>query len=134
VRGPAAQDPPETLNYIELWTITRQPLHPQMGMSRSHLLHQCAAMPGRILDRDNDLGIGTRRISARHSPQVRCKHHLQALLFALARLGFAACGLLQQVRRQLPRHHIERRTTIDEVLVIPRADGGAMALHPQRGP
>jgi hypothetical protein len=134
VRGPAAQHPPEALNDIELWTLTRQPLHPQMGMGRSHLLHPCAAMPGRIIDRDDDLGIRTDRIGARNIPEVRCKRHVQALLFALACLGLAACRLLEQAGRELPRDHIERRHTIDLVLVIPRADGGAMALHPQRGP
>ena len=91
-------------------------------------------MPGRIINRDDDLGILTGRINAGDIPQVRRKRSLQALLFALTRLRFAARRLLQQVRRQLPRHHIERRKTIDLVLVIPCADGGAIALHAQRGP
>lgn len=91
-------------------------------------------MPGCIINRDDDLGILPGRIGAGDIPEVRRKRHLQALLFALTSLRFAARRLLQQVRRQLPRHHIERRKTIDEVLVIPRADGGAMALHPQGGP
>jgi hypothetical protein len=91
-------------------------------------------MPGGIINRDDDLGILPGRIGAGDIPEVRRKRHLQALLFALTSLRFAARRLLQQVRRQLPRHHIERRKTIDEVLVIPRADGGAMALHPQGGP
>ena len=98
------------------------------------MLHPCAAMPGSMIDRENDRGRCPRRISARHIPPVRGPHPWQALLWALARPGFAACGVLQQVRRPLPRHHMERRKTSDEVLVIPRADGGALALHPQRGP
>lgn len=91
-------------------------------------------MPGRIIDRDDDLGICTGRIGARDISEVRRKCYLQALWFALTRLRFAACWLLQEARRQLPRHHVERGHTIDLVLVIPRADGGTMALHPQRGP
>ena len=91
-------------------------------------------MPGRIINRDDDLGILTRRIGAGDVPEVRRKGHLQALLFALARLHFAARRLLQQAGRQPPRHDVERGHTIDLVLVIPRADDGTMALHPQRGP
>jgi hypothetical protein len=91
-------------------------------------------MPGRIINRDDDLGILTGGIGAGDIPEVRRKRHLQTLLFALAGLHFAARGLLQQVRRQLPRHHIERGKTIDLVLVIPRADGGTMPLHSERGP
>jgi len=91
-------------------------------------------MPGRIIDRDDDLGIYTRRISASNIPQVRGKRHLQALLFVLTSFRFAARWLLQQAGRQLPRHDIERGQTIDLVLVIPCADGGAMALHAQRSP
>jgi hypothetical protein len=91
-----------------------------MGMGRSHVLHQCALMPGRMIDRDDDLGILTGRIGAGDIPEVRRKRHLQALLFTLACLGFAAGWLLQQARRQLPRRHIERGKTLDLLLVIPR--------------
>jgi hypothetical protein len=98
------------------------------------MLHQCTPMPGCLIHRDDHLGIRTGRRGARHIPEVRCKRHVQALLCALARLGFAARGLLEQARRQLPRHPMERRHTLDLVLVIPRADGGAMPLHPARGP
>jgi len=134
VRSPAAQHPPEALNDIELWTITRQPLHPQMRMGRSHLFHQGPSMPGGIINRDNDCGILTRRIGTSDVPEVRRKRHLQALLFALARLHFAARRLLQQAGGQLSGHHIERRHTIHLILVIPCPHGGAIALHPQRGP
>jgi hypothetical protein len=91
-------------------------------------------MPGRIIDRDDHLAIHTGRIGASDIPQVYRKRHLQALLFALARLRFAARRLLPQAGRQLPRHYVERCHTIDLVFVIPRADGGTMALHSQRGP
>jgi len=53
-------------------------------------------MPGRIIDCDDHLGIRTRRIGASNIPEMRGKCHLQALLLALTRLGFAACGLLEQ--------------------------------------
>jgi hypothetical protein len=91
-------------------------------------------MPGRIIDRDDDVGLYTRRISARNILQVRGKRHLQALLFVLTSFRCAARRLLQQAGRQLPRHDIERSHTIDLVLVIPCADDGAMALHAQRSP
>jgi hypothetical protein len=34
----------------------------------------------------------------------------------------------------LAGHHLERRHTIHLILVIPCPHGGAIALHPQRGP
>jgi hypothetical protein len=134
VRGPTAQYAPEALNDIELRAITRQPFHPQMRMCGSHLLHQGPSMPGRMINRDDDCGILTGRIGVGDIPEVRCKRYVQALLFALPSLRFAARWLLEQVGRQASRHDIERGKTIDLVLVIPRADGGAMALDPQRGP
>ena len=70
-------------------------------------------MPGGIIDRDDNLGIRTGRIGVRNIPEVCRKRHLQALLFAQPRLGFAARGLLQQAGGQLPRHHIERGKTVD---------------------
>ena len=91
-------------------------------------------MPGRIIDRDDNLAIPTGRIDASDIPQVGRKRHLQALLFALARPRFAARWLLQPAGRQLPRHHVERCHTIDLGFVIPGADGGTMALHAQGGP
>jgi hypothetical protein len=91
-------------------------------------------MPGRIINRDDDLRILPGRIGPGDIPQVCRKRHLQALLFALTRLGFATRWLLHQVGRQLPRHHIEGSKTIDLILVIPGTDNGAMALHAQRGP
>ena len=80
------------------------------------------------------LALRTGRIGPRNSPQGRCKGCLQPLRFALTGLRFAARWLLQQAHRQVPRHHMERRKTIALVLVIPRADGGAMALASHRGP
>jgi hypothetical protein len=46
----------------------------------------------------------------------------------------AARRLLQQAGRQWPGHHMERRQTLHLILVIPCPHGGAIALHPQRGP
>ena len=91
-------------------------------------------MPGRMINGDDHLGILTGRIGAGNIPQVCGTRHLQALLFVLTSFRFAARWLLQQAGRQLPRHDIERGTTIDLVLVIPCADGGAMTLHAQRSP
>jgi hypothetical protein len=105
-----------------------------MGMRRSPLLQQCTPMPGGLIPRADHLGIRTGRRGARHIPEVRCKRPVPALRCALARLGCAARGLLEPAGRQLPRHPMERRHPIDLVLVIPRADGGAMPLHPARGP
>jgi len=125
VRRPAAQPPPEALHDIELWTITRQPLHPQMRMGRSHLFPQGPTRPGRMIHRDNDFRILTRRIGTSDVPAVRRTRHLQALLFALARLHFAARRLLQQAGCQLSGHHIQRRHTIHLILVIPCPHGGS---------
>jgi hypothetical protein len=91
-------------------------------------------MPGRIINSDDHLGILTGRIGAGNVPEGRRKRHLQALLFTLTSLCLAARRLLQQAGGQLPRHHIERGTTIDLILIIPRADGGTIALYTQRGP
>jgi hypothetical protein len=134
VRSPAAHHPPEAFNDMELWTLTRQPFHPQLRMGREHLFPQGPTRPGRIVNRDNDFGIRTRRIGTSDVPEVRRKRHLQALVFALARLGFAARRLLPQAGGQLSGHHMQRRHTIHLILVIPCPHGGAIALHPQRGP
>ena len=134
VRGPAAQHPPEALNDIALRTITRPPFHPQLWIGRAHGRHQGPTMPGRLINRADNLGLLPGRRDAGDIPQGRRKRPWQALLLARTRLRFAARRLLQPVRRHLPRHHMERRKTIDEVLGIPRTDGGAMALHPQGGP
>ena len=91
-------------------------------------------MPGRISNGDDHLRILTGRIGAGDVPEVRRQRHLQALLFALTRLRLAARRLLQPAGRQLPRHHVERCHTIDQVFVIPGADDGTMALHAQGGP
>lgn len=99
VRGSAAQHPPDALHDIALRAIPRQPFHPQMQMSRSHVLQQGPPMPGRIINRDDHLGILPSGIGAGDIPEVRRKGRLQALLFALARFGFAARQLLQQARR-----------------------------------
>src|SRR5262245_20401134 len=64
-------------------------------------------MPGRLINRDNDFGMLTRRIGTSDVPEVRRKRHLQALLFALARLHFAARRLLQPAGCQLSGHHIQ---------------------------
>ena len=91
-------------------------------------------MPGRMINRDDDLERLPGRIGAGDIPEMCRKRHWQALLFAQTRLGFAARWLLQQAGGQLPRHHIERGKTVALVLVIPRADGGPIALDAQRGP
>ena len=134
MRGPAAQHPPEALNDIALRTITRQPFHPQLRMGRSHVFHQGPTMPGCMINRDDDCGILPGRIGAGDIPQMLRKRHLQTLLFALTQPRFAARQLLQQAGGQLPRHHVKRGQTIDLILVVPCADGGAMALPAQRGP
>jgi hypothetical protein len=134
VRRPTAQHSPEALNDSARRTLTRPPLHAQLGIGRSHVLHQGPTMPGRSIDRDDDRGIGTGRRGARAISEGRRKCYVPALWFALTRLRWAACWLLQEARRQLPRHRVERGHTIDLVLVLPRTDGGTMALHPQRSP
>jgi hypothetical protein len=73
------------------------------------------------------------RIGPRNILEMRCKGCLEPLLFALTGLRFAARWLFKQAGRELPRHHIERRQTIDLILVIPRPHGGPMPLHAQRG-
>src|SRR5262245_46207242 len=64
---------------------------------------------------------------------MRDKGRLEPLLFAVAGLGFAACWLLQQPRRQLPRHQIERRKTRALILVIPGPHQRTTPLHAQGG-
>ena len=87
-----------------------------------------------MINRDDDCGILPGRIGAGDIPQMLRKRHLQTLLFALTQPRFAARQLLQQAGGQLPRHHVKRGQTIDLILVVPCADGGAMALPAQRGP
>src|SRR5215813_1689041 len=60
------------------------------------------------------------------------KGRLPPLLFPVAGLGFAARRLLEQTRRQLARHEMQRGRTIDLILVVPDAHGGAIPLHAER--
>jgi hypothetical protein len=131
VRGPTAQHPPEALNDIELGTIAWEPIQLQVRRGGSHLVYHSALMPGRIIDRDNNRGILAARIGSCNITQMRRKGGLQALVFALPCLGFAARGLLQQTRRQLAGHDIDSSKTIDETLVIPGPHQRAGPLHPQ---
>jgi len=88
-------------------------------------------MPGSIIDRDHNLGIGAGRIRPGNILEMSSKGRLQPLLFTAPGLRLAVGWLLQQARRQLARHEIERGKTVDEVLVIPCAHQGPLALHPQ---
>src|SRR4029453_5798509 len=91
-------------------------------------------MPGRIIDHHDDFGVLTDRIGARDILEVRCKGHLQALLFAVPGLCFAPRRLLVQASRETPWHHIAGSKTIDLLLILPRPHRRAIALPPQRGP
>jgi putative transposase len=61
------------------------------------------------------------------------KSRLQPLLFAVTSARLAVGGLFQQTRRQLARHQIECRKTIDLLLIIPCPDQRTMPLHAQGG-
>jgi hypothetical protein len=134
VRGPAAQHPPEARNDMQLRTITRPPLQPQLRLCRSPLGHQGPPMPGRSITRDEARGKRPGRRGPGDLPEVGRTRHWPARLWAQPRLDCAARGLLQQAGGPLPRHHLEGGTTLDLVLVLPRAAGAAMALDAPRGP
>ena len=89
-------------------------------------------MPRSIIDRDDNLGIGAGRIRPGNIPEMHDKGRLEPLLFTAPGLRFAMGRLVEQARRQLPCHQIERGKTVDELLVIPSPDQGPLALHPQR--
>ena len=133
MRGPAAQHAPEAFDDVELRAITRQPGQTQVWMSRSDLLHPRPTMPGGIIDGDHDLRGNAYRIRACNISEVRGKSRLQPQLFALSRPRLAVRWLLEHTRRQLTRHQIERRTTIDLILVIPGAYDGPLPLHAEGG-
>jgi hypothetical protein len=61
------------------------------------------------------------------------KSRLQPLLFAVPGLGFAPRRLLEQTRRQLPRHQIKCRKTIDLILIIPGPHHGPVPLYTEGG-
>ena len=130
--GAAAQHPPEAFNDVELGAIARQSIQTQMRIGRQNLLHSCPTMPGRIIDRDDDLDRGAGRIRPGNIPEMHGKSRLEPLLFTAPGLCLAVGGLVEQARRQLSRHQIERGKTVDEVLVIPCPHQGPLALHPQR--
>ena len=90
-------------------------------------------MPGGIIDRDHDLGLGAGRIRPSDISEMYGKGRLEPLLFTVPGLHLAVRGLVEQPRCPLPRHQIERRKTVDEVLVIPGAHHRAMALDSQGG-
>jgi hypothetical protein len=85
----ATEYAPETLNDITLRVLTRQSSHVQMGMGRSDVRHSRPAMPGRMIDRDDDLGREARRLQPRHLLERRHKGRLQPLLCTLPQRGFA---------------------------------------------
>jgi hypothetical protein len=87
-------------------------------------------MPGSIIDRDDDLGIGAGRICPCNIPEMHGKGRVEPLLFTAPGLRLAVGWLVEQARRQLPRHEIKRCKTVDEVLVIPCPHQGPLALHP----
>ena len=130
--GAAAQHPPEAFNDVKLRAIARQAIQAQMRMGRQHLIQPCPTMPGGIIDRDDHLGIGASRIGPCNIPEMPGKGRLEPLLFTAPGLRFAMGRLVEQARRQLPCHQIERGKTVDELLVIPSPDQGPLALHPQR--
>jgi hypothetical protein len=70
------------------------------------MISPSAAMPRRIINRDDDLGRAADRRGAGDIPQMRRNGGLQALGFALSCRGVAARRLLQQVRRPLAGHDI----------------------------
>jgi hypothetical protein len=70
-----------------------------MWMGRQNLIHPCAAMPGSISNRDDDLGVHMRWIRTGNIPQMHGKGRLQPLLFTAASLGFAVGWLVEQARR-----------------------------------
>ena len=88
-------------------------------------------MPGRIIDRDDDLSISAGRIRPGNISEMHGKGRLEPLLFTAPGLRLAVGWLVEQTRRQLPRHQIERCQTVDEVLVIPCPYQGSLALYPQ---
>ena len=91
-------------------------------------------MPRGVINREDDRLAQGGRISTCEVGQMSRKGVLEPDGFRQSALAFSLGRTLHQASRQLPGHHIERRKTIDLVLVIPCADGGAIALHAQRGP
>lgn len=88
-------------------------------------------MPGRIIDRNDDLSVDTSRIRAGNISEMPDKGRLEPLLFTPPGLRLAMGGLVEQSGRQLPRHQMERGKTVDEVLIIPGPYQGPLALHSQ---
>src|SRR5262249_49968661 len=92
-----------------------------------------ALMPGRIIEREDDGFPERSRIGPGEVTQVSSKSGLQP-----GRLGRPGAprglgGTLQQACGELAGHHGHAGKTIDELLVVPGPDYGAMALDPQGG-
>jgi hypothetical protein len=117
VGGPTAQHPPEALNHVELGTLTRQPVQAQVRIGRQDLLHARPAMPRGVINGDHDLGKRPGWIHASRGPEMGDKGGLEPLLFAVLGLGCAVCWLLQQAGGQLASHEVQRRKTIDQILI-----------------
>jgi len=95
------------------------------------VLHTRSAVPWGILNGDHDLRTCAGRIHAGAVLEMGDKGRLEPLLFAVSRLGCAACWLLKQSRRQLPRHQMQRGKTLDLILVIPGPHHRTRPLHAQ---
>jgi hypothetical protein len=61
------------------------------------------------------------------------KGRWEPLRFAGSGLGFAACWLLKQPRRQLPCHQMQRCKTLDLIRVLPGPHPRTTPLHAQGG-
>ena len=104
-----------------------------MAMGRSDLIHPWPTRPRGVIDCDHALGIGAGRVRPSDLSEMHGKGRLEPRLFPGPGLHLAVSGLVEQPRRQLPCHQIERCQTVDEVLVIPASHQRAMALDPQGG-
>jgi len=107
VSGPASQNPPKSLNRIELWTVARQAIKSQMGMGCHRLLNDWTLMPGGIVNDDDHLGIALSWIGSGHIVHMSRKGHLKPPGFTLSGLLFDPSRLFQQPGGQFATGDIE---------------------------
>jgi hypothetical protein len=133
MRGAAAQHPPEAFNDVEVGARARQAIPAQMRMGCHNRIPPCPTMPGRMIDRDDDLGIGAGRRSPCNLPERPGKGRLEPRLFTAPGLRLTVGWLLVQPRRPLPCHAMEGRTTIPLRLLIPGPYQRSGPFAPQGG-
>ena len=133
VSGPTSQNPPKSLNRIELRTVAWQAIKCQMGMGRQGRIYDRPAMPGGIVNDDDHLRVDLSRVGPGNIVQMSRKGHLKPPRFALPGLLLDPSRLFHQPGGQCALGDIEGRVAIHQILIVPGPHHRPMPFDAQGG-